>query len=70
MEWQFQLANLLHFFDLVLNHNGLIDHVLKISIIGVQQLEFNVLIQPILEYVLLLLITIDVVWGISRQMNE
>jgi hypothetical protein len=59
------LAILLHFLDLVLNHNGIIDHVLEISIIDVEQLELNVIIQPIQEHVLLLLIG-----GVSGQLDE
>jgi hypothetical protein len=70
MEWWFLLAILLHFLDLVLNHNSLIDHVLEIGIIGVEQLELNVIIQPIQEHVLLLLIRIDVIGGVSGQLDE
>jgi hypothetical protein len=51
----------LHFLDFVLNHNGFVDHVLEVSIIRVEQLELNVIIQPIQEHVLLLLICIDVI---------
>jgi hypothetical protein len=39
MEWRFPLAILLHLLGLVLHHNGLIDHVLEIGILGVEQLE-------------------------------
>jgi glycerol-3-phosphate responsive antiterminator len=69
MEWRFPLAILLHFLDLVLNHNGLISHVLEIGVIGDEQLELNVVIQPIQEHVLLLLIHIDVIGGVSRELN-
>jgi hypothetical protein len=69
MKWRFSLVILLHFLDLVLNHNGFIDHVLEIDIINVEQLELNVIIQPIQKHVLLL-IHIDVIWGISGQLNE
>jgi hypothetical protein len=40
-EWHFPLAILFHFPDLVLNDNGLVDHVLEV---GVEQLEWNVII--------------------------
>jgi hypothetical protein len=70
MEWQFPLAILFHFLDLVLNHKGLIDHVLEIGVIGVEKLELNIIVQPIQEYVLLLLIHIDVVRGVSGQLDE
>jgi hypothetical protein len=70
VEWWFPLAILLHFLDLVLNHNGLLNHVLEIGIIGVEQLELNIIIQPIQEHVLLLLIRIDVIGGVSGQLDE
>jgi hypothetical protein len=70
VEWRFSLAILFHFLDLVLNHNSLINHVLEISVIGVEQLELNVIIQPFQEHVLLLLIHIDVVGGVSGQLDE
>jgi hypothetical protein len=64
------LAILLHFLDLVLDHNGIINHVLEINVIGVEQLELNVIIQPIQEHIMLLLIRVDVVWGVSCQLDE
>jgi hypothetical protein len=69
-EWLFCFVILLHFLGLIFNHNGLIDHVLKTDVIGVELLELNVIIQPIQEHVLLLLICVDVVHSISRQLNE
>jgi hypothetical protein len=70
VKWQFSFTIFLHFLDLVLNHNGFIDHVLEIGVISVEQLELNVIIQPIQKHVLLLLIHIDVIWGVSGQLNE
>jgi hypothetical protein len=63
-EWHFPLAILLHCSDLVFNDNGLVDHVLEVSVVSVEQLELNVIIQPTQEHVLLLLISVDVVRGI------
>jgi hypothetical protein len=63
-EWHLPLAILLHLSDLIFNNDGLVDHVLEVSVIGVQQLELNVIIQPIQEHVLLLLIRVDVIRGI------
>jgi hypothetical protein len=60
-EWHFPLAILLHFSDLVFNDNGLVDHVLEVGVVGVEQLELNIIIQPIQEHVLLLLVCVDVV---------
>jgi hypothetical protein len=55
-EWHFPLAILLHFLYLIFNENGLVDHVLEVSVVGVKQLELNVIIQPTQEHVLLLLV--------------
>jgi hypothetical protein len=63
-EWHFPLAILLHFSDLVFNDNGLVDHVLEVSVVSVEQLELNVIIQPTLEHILFLLIRVDVARGI------
>jgi hypothetical protein len=63
-EWHFPLAILLNFSDLVFNGNGLVDHVLEVGVVGVEQLELNVIIQPIQEHIQLLLICVDVIRGI------
>jgi hypothetical protein len=63
-EWHFPLAILLHFSDLVFNDNGLVDHGLEVDVVGVEQLELNVIIQPVQEHVLLLLVCVDVIRGI------
>jgi hypothetical protein len=54
-----------HFLDFVFNNNGLVDHVLEVGVVRVKQLELNIIIQSIQEHVLLLLIGVDVLWGIS-----
>jgi hypothetical protein len=63
-EWHFPLAILFHFSDLVLNDSGLVDHVLEIGVVGVEQLELNVIIQSTQEHILLILVGVDVVRGI------
>jgi hypothetical protein len=63
-EWHFPLVILFHFPDLVLNDNGLVDHVMEVGVVGVEQLELNVIIQSTQEHVLLLLVGVDVVRGI------
>jgi hypothetical protein len=63
-EWYFPLVILLHFSDLVFNDNGLINHVLEVGIVGIEQLELNVIIEPVQEHVLFLLVCVDVVRGI------
>jgi hypothetical protein len=63
-EWHLPLAILLHLSDLVFNNNGLVDDVLEVSVVGVKQLELNVIIQPVQEHILFLLICVNVVRGI------
>jgi hypothetical protein len=63
-ECHLPLAILLHFSDVVFNDNGLVDHVLEVSVVGVEQLELSIIIQPIQEHVLLLLVCVDIVRGI------
>jgi hypothetical protein len=59
------LAILLHFLYLIFNNIDLVDHVLEVGVVAVEQLELNVIIQPIREHILFLLIRVDVVRGIS-----
>jgi hypothetical protein len=70
MECHLSLAILLHFLDLVFNNNGLVDHVMEVCVVCVEQLELNVIIQSIQEHVLLPFIGVDVLSGVSQQLNE
>jgi hypothetical protein len=63
-EWHLPLAILLHLSDLVFNNNGLVNHVLEVGVVGVKQLELNVVIQPVQEHILFLLVHVNVVRGI------
>jgi hypothetical protein len=63
-EWHFPLAILLHFSDLIFNDNGLVDHVLEVGVVGVEQLELNVIIQSTQKHVLLLLVGVNIIRGI------
>jgi hypothetical protein len=65
MEWHLPLAILFHLLDLVFNNNGLVDHVLEVCVVYVEQLELNIIIQPIQEHAMFLFISVDVVRGIS-----
>jgi hypothetical protein len=65
MECHLLLTIFNHFLDFVFNNNGLVDHVLEVGVVRVKQLELNIIIQSIQEHVLLLLIGVDVFWGIS-----
>jgi hypothetical protein len=69
-KWWFSLAILLHFLNFIFNHNGFVNHMLEVNIICVEQLELNVIVQPIQEHVLLLLICVDVIWGVSGQPDK
>jgi hypothetical protein len=70
MEWHLPFAILLHFLEFVFNNNGLVDHVLEIGVVGVEQLELNIIIQSLQEHVLLLFIGVDVFSGVSGQLNK
>jgi hypothetical protein len=63
-EWHFPLAILFHLPNLIFDNDGLVDHVLEISVVGVEQLELNVIIQSTQEHVLLLLICANVIRSI------
>jgi hypothetical protein len=47
MEWHLPFAILLHFLEFVFNNNGHVDHVLEIGVVGVEQLELNIIIQSL-----------------------
>jgi hypothetical protein len=68
-EWHLHFAILLHFLEFAFNNNGLVDHVLKISVVDVEQLELNIIVQSLQEHVLLLFISVDVFDGVSGQLN-
>jgi hypothetical protein len=70
VEWLLPLASLLYFLDFVFNNNALVDHVLEVCVVCVEQLELNVIIQSIQEHVLLPFIGVDVLSGVSQQLNE
>jgi phage-related holin len=65
MESHLLLVILLHLLDLVLNNNGLVDHVLEVYVVRVEQLELNIIIQSLQEQVMFLFISVDVVKGVS-----
>jgi hypothetical protein len=61
---------LLHSLEFTLNNNGLVNHVLKIDVISVEQLELNIIVQSFQEDILLLFVSVDVFGGVSGQLNE
>jgi hypothetical protein len=46
-EWHLPFAILLHFLEFACNNNGLVDHVLKIGVVIVEQLELNIIVQSL-----------------------
>jgi hypothetical protein len=64
------LAILFHFFQLILNDYGLVNQVLKIWVVGVEQVELDLILEKLEKHVLLLLVGVDVVSGIPGQLNE
>jgi hypothetical protein len=70
MESHLRLAILLHLLDLIFNNNGLVNHVLKVRVIRVEQLELNIIIESIQEHVIFLFINVDIIRGISWLQNE
>jgi hypothetical protein len=63
-------AILLHLFQLILDDDGLVNQMLKIWVIGVEQVKLDLIIETVEKHILLLLVSVDIVNGIPRQMNE
>jgi hypothetical protein len=59
-------AILLHLFQLILDDDGLVNQMLKIWLIGVVQLKLDLIIETLEKYILLLLISVDIVDGVPR----
>jgi hypothetical protein len=58
------LAILLHFLYLILNDDGLVNQMLKIWIVGVEQLKLDLILETLKKHALLLLISVDIISGI------
>jgi hypothetical protein len=58
------LAILPHLFQLLLDHDGLINQMLEVWVVGVEQLKLDVIIETLEKHVLLLLICVDIISGI------
>jgi hypothetical protein len=59
------LAILLRFLQLILNDDGHVNQILKIWVVGVEQLKLDLILETLQECVLLLLIGVDIIGGIS-----
>jgi hypothetical protein len=58
------LAILLHFLQLILDDDGLVNQVLKIWVVGVEQWELVLILETLEKCVLLLLISVDIIGGV------
>jgi hypothetical protein len=58
------LAILFHLLCLILNDDGLVNQMLEIWVVGVEELELDLVIETLEECILLLLVSVDVFNGI------
>jgi hypothetical protein len=63
-------AILFHFFQHVVDDDGLLNQMMKIYVVGAEQLELDLVIETLEKHILLLLIGANVITGIPRQLNE
>jgi hypothetical protein len=61
---------LLHLFQLILDDDGLVNKMLKIWVIGVEELKLDLIIETLEKHILFLLIVFDIVDGVPQQLNE
>jgi hypothetical protein len=57
-------AILLYFLKLILDDDGLANQMLKIWVVGVKQLELDIILETLEKRVLLLLVGVDVISGV------
>jgi hypothetical protein len=67
---QLVFAILLHLFQLTLDDDGLVNQMLKIRVIGVETLKLYLIIETLEKRILLLLVGVDVIDGLPRQLND
>jgi hypothetical protein len=58
------LAIFLHLIQIILDDDGLINQMLEFSVVGVEQLKLDVIIESLEKHVLLLLVCVDITDGI------
>jgi hypothetical protein len=68
LAWKHHLsfAILFYFFQLILDDDGLVNQMLKIWVVGVEQLELDLIIETLEKHILLLLIGADIINGVPR----
>jgi hypothetical protein len=59
-------AILFHFFQLILDDEGLVNQMLKIWVIGVEKLELDLIIETFKKCILLLLVGADIIGDVPR----
>jgi hypothetical protein len=64
------VAILLHLFQLILNDDSLVNQILEIWVVYVEQLKLDLIIETLEKHILLLLIGVDIVDGVPRQLIE
>jgi hypothetical protein len=65
-----QLTFALHQSSVIFQHKGLIHHPLEVLKVSSLQSIGQPIIQAIQETLLLLLISVDFMWGVARQLSE
>jgi hypothetical protein len=65
-----QLTLALHHFSAIFQHKGLIHHPLEVLKVLSLQSKGQPIIQAIQETPLFLLISVDFMWGVARQLSE
>jgi hypothetical protein len=63
-------AILFHFFQLVLDDDGLLNYMFKIWVVRFEQLKLDLIIKTLEIHILFLLVGANVVDGVPRQLNE
>jgi hypothetical protein len=63
LERQYSI-DIVFYLDFVLDNDSLVDYPLEIFIVSVEKLELNLVIESILECIIFLLISVDIIWCI------
>jgi hypothetical protein len=64
------LAILLHFIQLILNDDCLVNQMSKVWVASVEQLELGIVLETLEKCVLLLVIGVDIISCVPGQLNE
>jgi hypothetical protein len=65
-----QLTLVLHHFSVIFQHKGLVQHPLEVlKVLSLQSIG-QPIIQTIQETLIFLLISVDFMWGVARQLSD